>query len=338
MLDRGDPPVLRGDPELLERGRAVPGCKVLLVACEDATRRPAELHREERGDDRVLSDAALRAEAAAHVIAENADLRERQLDREVQALTHRERVLGRLPDGENVAVPRRHRAVRLERIVDLRRCAVRRVDDGVGLADRPPHVASLVRARFGDVAVALEPRRDVADRLLEVDDMRKQLVVDLDEGKGLGGGVLVIGRDGSDLVADEAHLLSEDRVLRAEGGLWRVESVEHAADAGQSFGLLRLDLANASARIRTAEHADEEHAREIDVLRVASAARHALHAVDAAAFVTDLGPLSAQQRKVAPLDEDERFVDLALELLAALDDPRHYRFRRPAETPAATMP
>jgi hypothetical protein len=81
-----------------------------------------------------------------------------------------------------------------------------------------------------------------------------------------------------------------------------------------------------------------EHARQVDVLGVPGVSGYALYAVDAAARFRDLREFGTRrgEREVRPLDEDERLEDLALELLAALDDAWHQR-RFPALTPALTM-
>src|SRR5713101_8127892 len=69
------------------------------------------------------------------------------------------------------------------------------------------------------------------------------------------------------------------------------------------------------------------------------AAGNALLAVDASPRSRDLAEFgsSRRDRKILAFDEDERLEDLALELLAALDDARHQDFLFPAETPAFTM-
>src|SRR5207247_6592909 len=112
------------------------GGKVLLVAGEHAADRPSELARQERGDDRVLAAGQLRAETAAHVLAVHADVTERDLERGLQRLADAEHRLRRLPDRELGALPARDRPVRLERVVELRRSAIRRLDDRLGGGER----------------------------------------------------------------------------------------------------------------------------------------------------------------------------------------------------------
>ena len=74
VLDRRDAAVFAREAELLERRRAIPRREILLVSGQDAADRASEAHGEERRDDRVLANAALRAEPTAHVVADHADL------------------------------------------------------------------------------------------------------------------------------------------------------------------------------------------------------------------------------------------------------------------------
>ena len=196
-----------------------------------------------------------------------------------------------------------------------------------------------MRCRFGDVAIRLEARRHVPDGLLEIDDVRQELVVDLNEAERVDRRLLVVSRDRRDLVPDETNLLAEDRLLAAEGGLRRVEAMKNAAHAGKRFRFLGVDPPHTGPGIGAAQHPHMEHAGEVDVLCISGTARDTLRPVNAPARVRDLDEFRPRRRdrEVLALDEDERFVDLALELLAALDDPRHQRFRFPAFTPAETM-
>src|SRR5207244_11558540 len=161
------------------------------------------------------------------------------------------------------------------------------------------------------------------------------LVVDFAQCAGRHRGWLVVRGDGRHRVAAGADLFAEDRLLAPERGLRRVEAMEHAAHSGERFGLLRIDPAHARPGIGAPKHANVEHAREVDVLRVASAAGDALLAVDAAARLRDLAELGVcrRDRKILAFDADERLGELAPKLLAALDDTRHQAFLFPADTP-----
>src|SRR5207237_4205123 len=159
--------------------------------------------------------------------------------------------------------------------------------------------------------------------------------VDLDEAERLDRGLLVVRGYGGDLVTDETDLFTEDRFLAAERGLRRIEAVKDGSYARQLLSLLRVYPAHARTRIRAPQHTRVGHAGQVHVLRIPRPARHTLQAVHPSARSPDLGEIgSARKRKILPLDEDERLEDLALELLAALDNAWHQDLRFPALTPA----
>ena len=71
--------------------------------------------------------------------------------------------------------------------------------------------------------VGVDERRALGDPLLDVEDRRERLVVDLDEGGRLGRGLGRLGGDGRHRVADEADAVGrEDRlVLEVDAGVER---------------------------------------------------------------------------------------------------------------------
>ena len=229
MLERDDAPVLARELQFLQRRGAVPRGEVLLATREHTADRAAEPHGEERGDDPVLVRAELRAEATAHVLADHANLRRLQLERVFQHVAHAEHRLRRFPHREPIAVPRCDRAVRLEGVVHLRGRSVGDVDGHVGVLEGFPEVAALVLAGIVDVAIGIDPGRLRSDRLFQIDDMREDLVVDLDECDGLLRDLGIVRSDGGHFVAHELHLVAEERLLAAELDLRRVEPVQHRA-------------------------------------------------------------------------------------------------------------
>ena len=131
--------------ELLDRRVAVPGVEVLLATRERALHRPARALRELDPDVRVVAGVVLRAEAAAHVVADDAHLVPRQAERVRDLLADAPDELRRDVDDELVAFPLAHRLVRLQRVVQHRLRPVRRLDDDVGLGEAAGDVAAVVR-------------------------------------------------------------------------------------------------------------------------------------------------------------------------------------------------
>ena len=139
----------------------------------------------ERDGQRLFAvDVELRAEAAADVGGDHPDLRlgdpEHELQREAQDVRR-----SASPTTGDVAgrADLREHAARLDRIRDQPRLDVAPGDDDVSRIDRRLHV---VRLELPDVALVrlelgVDERRAVVERLLDVRDRRKRLVVDLDE-------------------------------------------------------------------------------------------------------------------------------------------------------------
>ena len=84
----------------------------------------------ELGTDHALDvGAELAAESSAHVFADHADVRLRDLEGLREALARAMDGLRRHPRGELVAIPLAETAVRLEAHVRLHLCLIRRFDD-----------------------------------------------------------------------------------------------------------------------------------------------------------------------------------------------------------------
>ena len=341
VLDGVDLLALRCDLHRLIGRRAIPRREVLLVAGEEAPHGLPELPGEDRRDDRVLARPALGAEATAHVVAEHADVLVRDLERGLEPGAHAEHVLRRLPHRELVPVPPRDGAVRLEAVVQLRRGAVRGLDDDAGIGERALGIAALVGARLAHVAALGEARRAVGHGLLEIGHEWQHLVLDIDEPHRLGRRLFTVGGDRGDLVAREADLVAKDRLLAAERGLRRVEAVEDPADAGQCLRAARVDLPHARLRVRAPEHADVQHARQVEVLGVLRASGHPSDAVDSRVPLPHDGERvqGGPRTKIGPLDERGRLADPAFELRLRPDDADAHRTPRffDAASAAATM-
>src|SRR5258708_18363747 len=228
----------------------------------------------------------------------------------------------------------------LEAVVQLRRRAIRRLDRDLRLGERALRVAALVRARLRDVPLLVEAWRAIRHRLLEIRDERQDLVLDVDEPQRGGRGLLGVRRDRGHLVADEAHLLAEDRLLAAEGGPRRVEPVQHAAHSGEGERAACVDRTHARSWVRAPQHADVEHAGEVEVLGVRRPSGDASDAVHACVAPADDAELVLRRPRADVLAVDERglFAHLALELGPRAADLHAHRFVFfAADSAAATM-
>ena len=145
--ERGERAVgARTGDEPLDRRIAVAGGDVLLATRERAAHRPPGARRERGGDQRVVTGVRLRAEAAAHELADDPHpvLREPHHVRDLAA--HAPDVLRRGVHLERLADPAAHAAVRLERVVEHGLRAVGRLDDDIGLGQAALEVAALTLA------------------------------------------------------------------------------------------------------------------------------------------------------------------------------------------------
>src|SRR5205085_5246782 len=118
----------------------------LLATRERALDRAARALREPDRDVGVVARVVLRAEAAAHVVADDAHFVARQAERLRDLLADAPDELRRDVDDEPVALPFAHGLVRLERVVQDGLRAVCPLDDDVGLCEAAGDVAAVVRA------------------------------------------------------------------------------------------------------------------------------------------------------------------------------------------------
>ena len=136
----------------------------------------------------------------------------------------------------------------------------------------------------------MDEGRPLGDPFLHVEDRRERLVVDRDEGGGLGGSLGRLGGDGGDRVADEADAVGrEDRlVLQVDAGVEReVAPRDDGADAGHPRRPLRPHVEDPRVRVGGPDDGDVEEARELQVGGVLRRPRHLLEAVDARDVLAD---------------------------------------------------
>jgi hypothetical protein len=152
----------------------------------------------------------------------------------------------------------RQRRVLLERQVRVALVEEAVLDHQVGARERRRHVAEVERDHLVDVAgvaVILDPRLGVDERLLGRADRRQRLVVDLDQPRRLLGDQL-LGRDHRrHRIADEPHLVGAQRVLvlrhRQDAERDREHLAgQHRAHAVDRERLARIDPADLRVRQR----------------------------------------------------------------------------------------
>ena len=146
----------------------LPVGEVLLAPRERAADRTAGALCELDRDERVVARAVLRAEAAAHELADDAHLVRREAELARDLVADAEDELRRDVDVERVAAPLAHRLMRLERAVEDGLRPVLGLDDDVRLGERAVDVAALVAAHLADELALVRGLFGVELRLLDV--------------------------------------------------------------------------------------------------------------------------------------------------------------------------
>ena len=286
--------------------RRRPGGAEHLVARHHHLHRTPRLLRQLHGE-RLEVDVVLAAEAAAELGRRHLHLRDVHRQQLGDLGPHHEVALRRGPDLGDAAVGVvRDRGLRLDVALVRRLGAELALDDDVGLGETGVDVAELGgqhgrevrrlgrrrRDALGDL-VLVQQRRVGGHRLLDVDDVRQHLVLDLDQLQRALGDQLRGGGDGSDGVAVVQHLLARHHAARhvaevdhefARGGnqhghVGEVIAGDHGLDAGQLLGGRGVDALDARVRMPGAQHLADELVGQIDVGGVAGLAGHLVDGV-----------------------------------------------------------
>jgi hypothetical protein len=276
------------------------------VSAQRPPRPPRQLGRGER----VLVGAVLRAEAAAHVLADHPHLVLRQSERGGDLGPDAPDVLGRDVQMQDVADPLADGLVRLHRVVEDRLRAVGGVDHDVRLGESPVEVAALLSPRlFGE-----EP---ALDRLLRIEDELELLPLDLDR---VQSGPRLSERVGR----DRRHGRTDEPCLLLEAG--RLPRPDHCAHARQFERRRDVDPSHPCMRVRGAQERGLEHAGQAEIGGVAGLAAHALGSVLACRRTADdrLRPGRPLLERVL-FDDEPHLLEPALDLLLGADQSRHVR-------------
>ena len=223
----------------------------------------------------VVARAVLRAEAAAHELADDAHLVRRKAEPARDLVADAEDELRRDVDVDGVAAPLAHRLMRLERAVEDGLRPVLGLDHDVRLGERAVDVAALVAARLADELALVRGLFGVEQRFLDVpldvDQLdRRPCLLDRVGGDGSDRLALVAGLVGQRVDVFGAHCAPypgsgerslERSPLRACGD--RKDRVQRPSLAGRELARARMGPVTryrrprsgaAAARGRSARH------------------------------------------------------------------------------------
>src|SRR6185312_12239822 len=250
--------------------------EMFFLAIEEQLDGPAGFLREPRADEALRVGTELAAEAAAHVLRDDADVRAWNLQALREAVLRAVDALRGDPRRELVAVPLADAAVRLHAHVrdDVRR--IRLFDDVRGGFEAGLDVAVLL-----DVALALiadgvhhdaveDLRRVAGHRLLDVRDVLEHVISDLDEARRVFGLLFRVGGDGRDRIA---------LIERLRGRL--IFPDERRAHARRGFRRAHVDRHDLRVRIRRADDLAVDHPGPVDVEAVLRAPGDLVRTVEA---------------------------------------------------------
>ena len=147
----------------MRAGVRKPAASVLLAAAVHEPHGPAGAARELGRQDPLRPDAELRAEPAAHELADHADALGIELERLGDGRAGVVDGLGRAPEREPVLAPVGDGGVRLHRVVELGGREVLGLDLDLGRRQRRVGVAALVLGRVHQEVLPLERLVDVRD-------------------------------------------------------------------------------------------------------------------------------------------------------------------------------
>ena len=215
--------------------------------------------------------------------------------------------LTRSPDlGLAVVVETRGAGVRLDIGLMHRRGLELLLDDHIGLGKAGIDIADLELDPFGDIRRLGRRRLDAArdhvlekerrvrlHRLIDVDDVREDLVIDLDQQGGFFGDGFADRRYGGDRVAFIECLLPRHHVARDmpevlrdalrtdifEFVIGEVLSGDHGLDARQRLRLRGIDRTDAGVGVRRADDLAVERAGRCEIRAVHRTPRDFRHAV-----------------------------------------------------------
>ncbi len=157
-IDRGEYAIFGGaDREALQTRRPVAGVDLLTSAINDTGHSATESFGEERGDVGMRGGVVLGAEAAAHGLADHADVGERDAEVLGEIVAHAENSLRAFPHREMIAIPLGDGAMWLECGVEHAGRAHLARDGDIGGGEPSGDITAGVGAGFFEEEIVREP-------------------------------------------------------------------------------------------------------------------------------------------------------------------------------------
>ena len=288
--DRGKRAVALGaDAQTLRCAGAIARIHLLFFAIEDDAHGRGSFARQGDGDPPVIAERRFRPEAAAHSIDDNAHAVERQAEFLRQFMPHAGSELRRHVNGEPVGAPIGDDRVRLEAAMRLDLGFVFAFDNDIGRGETLCRIAAPLDRGAAHIAVERESGRRRKARGMAG---RRGIGVGVEDERRVGGARRIhVGGEGQRLQieTDEPQRLRRDgrrnrgnrgnRRADIAQGAARLRHGNHRAHAGIGRGSGNIDRTQRRVRQRRAQNPAVQHARQRDVDREASRARHLFPAV-----------------------------------------------------------
>ncbi len=297
QVHRGQLAVLRHAGAEFHQHRVAPAVLVEhLLAREADLHRAAEDQRRLADHELVVAGIALAAEAASVGHRDNADVRRRHLQHARELAVQVVRVLRAALDHQlAVALDRGERGLLLHRQVRVALVEEQVLEHVLRFRQRLVDVAELVGLVAVDVAllaVVVNARLRIGERLLGAGDGRERPVLHFDQPERLACGLLV-GRDHRrHRIADEAHASDGERIFVLRHGHdavgnREIRAGEHQVDARMRLRARDVDRLDFRVRMRRAQQLAMQHARRAEVVGETQLAGGLGAPVDAPARLAD---------------------------------------------------
>jgi hypothetical protein len=144
----------------------------------------------------------------------------------------------------------------------------------IGIGERFIDIAEFEGLQPMDVAllaVIVDARLGILERLLRRGDRLQQPILHIDERECLGGGLLIAGDYRSNRIADIAHMVGRERILvlgdrQDTERIRKVLAGQHEMHTGMLHGARYIDRFDHCMRMGRSQQSAMQHARQHDII------------------------------------------------------------------------